>query len=279
MILKAYAKINLTLEVLKKLESGYHLISSVMQQVALYDTIFLEKSNEVKVKCKYVKEKENLVYKVVLFIKELFGINSGVKIEIEKNIPVGGGLGGGSADCAAVILGLNKLFKLNLNINDLIKIGAEMGKDVPFSLVGGCCVVSGVGEILKKIEGVRLHVLMIYPGFSISTREAYEKLNLKINKKSKIPKITAKMVEAIKKQDVKDIAKLLFNEFEHNVIKEYPVIGKIKKELIALGALNACISGTGATVYGIFDSNERARYAYDKIKDSYPWSYLTETIK
>jgi len=266
MELKAYAKVNLSLDVLNKRSDGYHDLNSVMGQIDLCDVLTFEKSEDIIVQSQF---KDDIILKTILRLKELFKIEEGVTVFVKKNIPVAAGFGGGSADAAATLIALNELWGLNLSIMDMIKIGVEIGSDVPFCLIGGGCFVSGKGEAVEKIDMPEMDVLFVNPGYSISTKEAYltlggvgyEKGSSSLNMKGL--------------KDVKSVANGLHNDFMHIQKDDVKVL---IKEMIGLGALNASITGKGPTVFGIFDSAEEARGAYEKLKDKHEFVYLAKTI-
>ncbi len=274
MNLRAYAKINLTLDIIGKRTDNYHNIESLMQQIDLYDNINLEliKGNRIIIKCndKKLENENNLAYKSAFLIKETFNIEFGIKIRISKNIPISSGLGGGSSDAAQVLKGLNQLLKLNLSNRDLIKLGEEIGSDVPFQIVGGCCLVSGKGEIVERIYNIpQFFVIIINPGFEIKTSEAYSDINLnEVGKKN----ATRKIIKQFNPE-------LLHNDFEDSILRKYPDIKKIKDMLIKNKALNALLCGSGASVFGIFDDETKAKKAYKNTKELFPFVYLGKTIK
>lgn len=267
MKIKAYAKINLSLDVLGKREDGFHEINSVMGQIDLYDELSFEKSGDIIVQSQF---KDDIILKTIMKVRELFQIDEGVTVFVKKNIPVSAGFGGGSADAAAALMALNELWGLNLKIEDLIKIGSEIGSDVPFCLIGGMCFVAGKGEIIKKIDLPEMNVLVVNPGHEISTKEAYEKLD-KMNYEKRFSSLKLKGL-----RDVKEIAAGLHNDFIH-IQKED--VKEIVKGFIEYGALNASITGKGPAVFGIFENKEKAEEAYSGLKNKYEFVYLCETVK
>ena len=274
MQLKAYAKINLTLDILGKRKDGFHELESVMQQVDLADDIFMERlnNNKISIDCQGIPQKKNLVFKSAFFLKNNFNINAGVEIKITKNIPIAAGLGGGSADAAAVIKGLNKLWGLSLTTEELVDFAAKTGSDVPFSIIGGTALVKGRGEIVKKLDNFpALDLIIINPGFGVKTKDAYEGLNPPEYGQQR------KTAKLLKKLTRENIVKNLHNDFEETVFKKYPEIEAIKNEIISNGALNAIMSGSGSSVFGVFENKEEAKSAYDELKDKYPFVYLTKT--
>ncbi|MBW2984297.1 4-(cytidine 5'-diphospho)-2-C-methyl-D-erythritol kinase [Candidatus Woesearchaeota archaeon] len=274
--IKAHAKINLTLDILERLEDGYHRIESIKQQVGLHDNILLEPLEDIKIICSHpdISTKENLVYKTALLLRNEFNITEGAKLTIQKNIPLAAGLAGGSSNAAAALIGLNKLWNLELNEEELTKIASEIGMDVPFSVAGGSCFAEGKGTKLSRIELPELDVLLVNPGFGISTRTAYQSLDLAKTGKAMA---TRKLLQA-KSQDIKYIAKLLHNDFETTLLSRYPVLKEIKDKLIENNALNSAVSGSGPTVFGLFEDEEATSKAYESVKGSYPFVFKTKTI-
>ena len=175
--LNSYAKINLTLDILKKLDSGYHEINSIMQTISLHDTLSFKESAEVIVRCYGIEQEKNIAYKTAMLLKERYGIHDGIEIIIEKEIPIGAGLGGGSSNAAATLLALNKLWDLNLSQSELEYLAMQLGADVTFFLNGGTCFASGMGDKVKKIRELPyLDLLLVYPNINISTKQAYSSI-------------------------------------------------------------------------------------------------------
>lgn len=274
MILKAYAKINLTLDILGKRKDGFHELESVMQQIDLADDVTLKKLNNKKIiiDCKGIPEKKNLVFKSAIFLKKEYKPDAGVEITIEKNIPIASGLAGGSTDAAAVIKGLNDLWGIGLSEKELVTFAAKTGSDVPFSLVGGTAFVRGRGEIVKKIDNFPvLDFVVVNPGFGIKSNEAYAGLSSgSFGEHRK----TAKLLKKLTKEN---IAENLHNDFEETIFKKYPEIKVIKNELINAGAINAIMSGSGSSVFGVFEDKDEAKLACDRLKDKYPFVYAAKT--
>lgn len=270
MNLKSYAKINLSLIVLEKLEDGYHKLRSVMHNINLYDELSFEiiPEDNIIIECniKELENENNICYKAAFILKSRFFIDEGIKINIKKNIPIGAGLAGGSGNAAATLIAMNKLLNLNLSKDELLDIGRELGSDVPFQILSGTALVEGTGEILTKLNDISLNVLLINPGIEISTKEAYQELD--IFKKEKIFEDN-RLLEGIKKNDTATITKNLHNDFEDVIFKGFPEIKGIKEELIENGAMNALMSGSGSTVFGIFEDNEKLEKAYNNLKENY----------
>ena len=278
----SYAKINLFLRVGRKLGSGYHQIQSVMQKIELSDSISLEPINEdniiVESTNKELENESNLAHKVAVLLKKKYKVRHGVKIFIEKNIPLEAGLGGGSSNAATVLLNLNKLWGLKLKENQLIDLAAQIGSDVPFFMEENAALVEGIGDRIKRIKkSFSINIVLINPGFRVSTKWAYsafDRQKPKIKTKADIKNL----VKAIEKKDIKEIASNLHNDFEAIVTKKYKVINEIKNNLLRNDALNASVSGSGPTVFGIFNSIYEAREAFFKIQYDYPFVFLTKTI-
>jgi 4-diphosphocytidyl-2-C-methyl-D-erythritol kinase len=273
--LKAPAKVNLTLDVLRKRADGYHELVTVMHQIDLVDRIRLVKGGiDIKVSSNSSQipdNEENLAYKAAHLMYEKFGLGEGLQIYIEKNIPVGAGLAGGSTDAAAVIAGMNKLYGLNLEINQMLELGALIGSDVPFCLMGGTALAHGRGEILSRLpEGPLLYMVLVKPDFQISTHAVYQAFRLE--KVLKSPDTTA-FLAAWNNYDMINIAREMNNVLETVSLEEHPEITAIKKQLLDLGALTSLMSGSGPSVFGLFASQEAAEEAFMKIQSQYKESF------
>ncbi len=282
MSINSYAKINLFLRIGKRLTSGYHNLQAVMQKIELSDTISIEPTNEdrIIVECtnKELENENNLAYKAALLLKKKFKLRHGAKIFIEKNIPIEAGLGGGSSDAATALLNLNKLWGLKLKEKQLIELASQIGSDVPFFIGANAALVEGIGDKIKRIKkSFSINIVLINPGFRVSTKWAYsafDKQKPKIKTRADINNLT----KAIEKKDIKEIANNLHNDFEPIVTKKYKIISEIKNNLLRNDALNACVSGSGPTVFGVFNSIYEAREAFFKIQYDYPFVFLTKTI-
>ncbi|MEE8638611.1 MAG: 4-(cytidine 5'-diphospho)-2-C-methyl-D-erythritol kinase [Candidatus Margulisiibacteriota bacterium] len=260
MKLKAYAKLNLSLRVFKKRSDGFHNIESVMQSVSLFDSITLSLiPSAIEVACddpKVPKGKENIAYRAAeLFLKTV----SGCKIHIEKNIPMAAGLAGGSADAAAVLFGLNQLMARDrrLTTGELLKLGAQVGADVPFCLTGGTCLVKGKGEIVEKQQPwPKTYFVLVCPDVQVSTKWAYEEFD----------RMHLNLPEEIK------------NDLEPVVVSRYEIVTEIKEKLLGLGCSEAQMSGSGPSVFGVVRHKADAEGIFDKVKEEYPRSFLVETV-
>lgn len=281
--LKAMAKINLGLDVFRRREDGYHEVRMIMQNVYLYDNIFMKKigDDEIKVSTNLhflPTNENNLVYKAAKLLKDEFDLKSGVFIELNKHIPVAAGMAGGSSDAAAVLYGMNKLFSLHLSEQELMKRGVKIGADVPYCIMRGTALSEGIGEILTALPPMpRCPILIAKPAISVSTKYVYE--NLHANELQRHPDIDG-IVAAIKAEDIHGVALRLENVLETVTEKEYPVITQLKDFMKAHGALNAIMSGSGPTVFGIYDQEKTAQAAYRELKSAglAKQVFLTETF-
>ena len=278
----SYSKINLTLNILAKRQDGYHDIETIMQSVNLTDRICIKEEKEgIKIKCNHPLvpvDDQSLTYRSAEIILNRCRITKGVKIEIDKKIPLASGMAGGSANSASILVGINKLFTLNLSNKDLREIGEELGMDVPFCIQNGTALAYHKGEKVTPLPLINppLWIIIINPGFEIPTKWAYNNLDFDQIKKEK--NNTKAMLKALKEMKLHEIANNLFNSFEGLIIKKYPEIGKIKDKLIQEGALGALMSGSGPTVFGIAKNKEQALKVYEKLKLEYKSIWVVHTI-
>ena len=269
--LKAYGKINLGLDVLGRRDDGYHDLDMIMQSVDLCDqiTIAKNKTGEIKVTSntsKIPNDESNLAYKSAKLLIDEFEIKKGVDIEIEKKIPISGGMAGGSTDCAAVLKGMNKLFKLRLSEQELMDRGVKLGADVPFCIMGKTARAEGIGEVLTPIKNkLKGYIVLAKPPISVSTGFVYGRID-EVEVKNKPD--TEAMIEAIKKKDLKGLADTICNVLEEVTIPDYPIVKEIKDKMIENGAINAMMTGSGPTVFGLFDDKKKAVAAVDVLKES-----------
>ena len=263
---KAMAKINLGLDVLRRRPDGYHEVKMVMQTVGIYDVITMKKLAEDVIRVSTDKEElpsdeSNLIYKAARLMKETFGIAQGVAVTLEKNIPIAAGMAGGSTDAAATIAGMNELFGLGLTLEQMQKVGVKIGADVPYCLMGGTALSEGIGEILTALPAVPdAYLVIAKPDINVSTKFVYE--NLHANELKVHPDIDG-MVDAIRAGSLEGITERMGNVLETVTVREYPIIEQMKDFLKKQGAQNALMSGSGPTVFGIFDKEETARQAYE----------------
>lgn len=269
--LKAYGKINLGLDVLRKREDGYHEVKMIMQTVGIFDKIDLIRTEEpgiqVETNLYYLPCNENnLVYKAAKLLMDEFHIEEGVKIKLKKFIPVAAGMAGGSSDAAAVLVGVNKMFGLGLTKKALMERGVRIGADVPYCIMRGTALSQGIGEILTPLPPIpQCQVLIAKPAINVSTKFVYENLHANDLKKEDHPDIDG-MVEAIKRKDLYGVTSRFGNVLEKVTEKEYPVISQIKSQMISLGAVNAMMSGSGPTVFGVFTRPQAAEEAYEEMR-------------
>lgn len=279
--IKAYAKINLSLDVIKKRYDGYHEVKMIMQQVDLCDKIYIEILDipkiQIKTNLKYLpNDKENIAYRAAEIFLEKQHISKGIRVDIIKGIPVSAGLAGGSTDAAAVLKGLNHLWQQNLTISQLMEMGKKIGADVPFCILGGSAVAEGIGENLTPIKGMDVFVVLCKPNIRISTAEVYQKLCFsKIHQHPNVDQ----MVSAIQQQKpLEEIRKNMINVLETVTIGENPIVYKIKKKMMQCQAEASLMSGSGPTVFGLFKDYNRAKSAYENLKKLYNDTFLVKTI-
>lgn len=267
--LKAMAKINLGLDVLRKREDGYHDLRMIMQTIRLYDRVQLTVTEapgiRVKTNLSFLPVNEdNLVYKAANLLMEEFHITKGLYINLEKHIPVAAGLAGGSSDAAAVLVGVNRLFKLGLSQQALMERGVKLGADVPYCIMRGTALAEGIGEKLTALPAPPdCYVLIAKPKVHVSTKFVYG--NLRANELQDHPDIEGQ-IQALRAGDLYGLAERMGNVLETVTIPAYPVIEEIKNEMKHMGAVNAMMSGSGPTVFGLYDDKAKARKAYEKLK-------------
>ena len=261
---KTPAKINLGLHIHKKREDGFHELETLFQMVAWFDEMEMEGAPEkVELFCDapgIPNDESNLVIKAARLLQNNFpGKCDGVKIKLQKNIPSGAGLGGGSGNAAGALLALNILWNLKIPRDDLISMASELGSDVPFFLMSPCAIGTGKGEILQPVENpISFYILMIYPGFPISTPWVYGNLKLKLTKSENNISI---LKNFLMRSEFAQLGAALYNDLESVVFKRYPEILRIKNELLSSGAGGSLLSGSGSTVFGIFENPEIAKKA------------------
>jgi 4-diphosphocytidyl-2-C-methyl-D-erythritol kinase len=275
------AKINLGLHIHKKRDDGFHELESLFQMVAWYDEVEIEETQgNVKLFCDtpgIPNDETNLVVKAARLLQNRCpGKCSGVKITLKKNIPSGAGLGGGSGNAAGVLLALNIIWNLKIPSDDLISMASELGSDVPFFLMSPCAIGTGRGEILQSVENrISFYILMIYPGFPIPTPWVYGNLKLKLTKPENNISI---LKNFILRSEFAQLGAALCNDLEPVVFKRYPEILRIKNELLSSGAGGALLSGSGSTVFGIFDNPEIAKKALVRFTGGKHRVFLAKSI-
>lgn len=270
MELRALGKINLGLDVLGRRENGYHDVRMVMQTVYLYDLITLKKKEEPGIELttnlSFLPVNENnLAYRAAKLLMDEFGLPGGLLIRLEKHIPVAAGMAGGSSNAAAVLYGMNRLFSLGLTEKELMERGVTLGADVPYCILRGTVLAEGIGEILTPLPPMpRCQILLAKPPVNVSTRMVYEKLDACqiVNH----PDIDG-LIRGLQDQDLGKVASSMGNVLEEVTIGEYPVIDEIKRIMRESGALNAMMSGSGPTVFGIYADRAKARAAAARIRE------------
>lgn len=270
LVFKAYGKINLGLDVVRRLENGYHEVRMIMQSVKLADIVTMKQISEDKIVVRTDQEnlpcdERNLAYKAAKLMKEKYSVQDGVEIFLEKHIPMAAGMAGGSADCAAVLKGMNELFGLGLTLEDMQKTGVKLGADVPYCLMGGCALSEGIGEVLTALKTPpACTVLLAKPDIDVSTKYVYE--HLKLDTLERHPDIDG-MMQDIEEGNLEKLCGKLENVLESVTGKEYPVIGEIEKIMKDAGAPAAVMSGSGPTVFGIFKGTKAAETAMAGIRE------------
>lgn len=264
LVRKAYGKINLGLDVLRKREDGYHDVRMIMQTVDLCDTLTFVKRGDDKIlltsdRRELPNDENNLIYKAAKLLFSYKQMSCGVSIHLVKKIPIAAGMAGGSADAAATLCGLNDLFELGLSTGELLELGVQIGADVPFCIVGGCALSEGIGEVLTPIVSpLRCELVLAKPDIHVSTKYVYEQLRVDALKSH--PDIDG-IRRAMESGDLGGMCSRLENVLETVTAAKYEIIGDIKRELLRQGAENAMMSGSGPTVFGVFGSREQAEAA------------------
>lgn len=270
-LLKALAKINLGLDVVRRREDGYHEVRMIMQTIHLFDQLSIEKSREpgihISTNLSFLPVNENnLVYKAGMLLMDEFHISDGVDVNLVKRIPVAAGMAGGSTDAAAMLYGLNQMFDLGLSRQELMDRGVKIGADVPYCLMRGTALAEGIGEDLTQLPPmVKCPVLIAKPQISVSTKFVYQ--NLKLDENTIHPDIEQLQKDIIAK-DLDAVASHMGNVLETVTIPEYPIIADIKEQMMHSGAVNAMMSGSGPTVFGLFKDKETAEKAAEDMRQS-----------
>lgn len=266
--IKAYAKINLGLDVVKRLPNGYHQVKMVMQTVGIYDELFLERTESgilvTTDSGELPTDENNLIYKAAKLMQEKFGISEGIRIHLRKNIPIAAGMAGGSTDAAATMKGMSRLFDLELEPQELMDAGVAIGADVPYCIMGGTALAEGIGEKLTPLDmAPDCFVLVAKPDISVSTKYVYEHLDAAGIERH--PDIDG-MVAAIEAGSLQGILDRMENVLETVTIPAYPVIEGIKSRMRELGAVGSLMSGSGPTVFGIFLEERAAQAACEQLR-------------
>lgn len=270
--LKALAKINLGLDVVRRREDGYHEVRMIMQTIHLYDRLDIKRTKEsgiqIQTNLSFLPVNENnLIYKAAKLLMDEFSITDGVSVKLDKRIPVAAGMAGGSTDAAAMLFGMNRLFSLGLTKRQLMERGVQIGADVPYCIMRGTALAEGIGEELSQLPPmVKCPVLIAKPSISVSTKFVYQ--NLKLDDATIHPDIDL-LIDDIRAKNLYDIAAHMGNVLETVTIPNYPVIDEIKKHMLSHGAVGAMMSGSGPTVFGLFDDEATAKKAYKAMRSSH----------
>lgn len=281
--LKSRAKINLSIDVLGKRNDGYHLVEMIMQTIDLFDIIKIFPLDEDKIiidsnSKEMPMDSSNIMYKAASLIKQEFNIKRGIKIYIEKNIPIAAGMAGGSSNAAAVLVGLNKLWDLNLSKNELKGIGLQLGADVPFCIEGEASLAENIGEKLTNIDGLSqdTFILVCKPELFVSTKEVYEAIDSKIIKKRPDNKL---LIRLLKENNIELLSKNMYNVLESITKEKYPIINEIEEIMINNRALGAMMSGSGPTVFGLYNNEEDAEKCKKILLENFKQVYLVKSHK
>lgn len=267
--LKAYGKVNLGLDVIGKRPNGYHDVRMIMQTVQLFDRLNMKKIKNngifLETNLSYVPCNENnLVYKAIDLLKKEFKIKEGVQVSLEKHIPVSAGMAGGSSDCAAALYGMNRMFSLGLTTRQLMEYGVQLGADVPYCIIRGTALSEGIGEILTRVPPLpKCYIVIAKPSINVSTKFVYEHLD--INTIKAHPDIDG-MIQALRERNLDGVASRMGNVLEEVTIPYHPIIADIKCQMLKMGAMNALMSGSGPTVFGIYTNLEKAKSALYSIR-------------
>lgn len=270
--LKALAKINLGLDVVRRREDGYHEVRMIMQTIHLYDRLDIKRTKEsgiqIQTNLSFLPVNENnLIYKAAKLLMDEFSITDGVSVKLDKRIPVAAGMAGGSTDAAAMLFGMNRLFSLGLTKRQLMERGVQIGADVPYCIMRGTALAEGIGEELSPLAPmIKCPVLIAKPSISVSTKFVYQ--NLKLDDATIHPDID-RLIDDIRAKNLYDIAAHMGNVLETVTIPNYPVIDEIKKHMLSHGAVGAMMSGSGPTVFGLFDDEATAKKAYKAMRSSH----------
>lgn len=263
------AKVNLRLEVLRRREDGYHEIRTILQRISLYDRLRISLKGEEGISVitdspRLPVDERNLAYRAASFLLEEAEARIGMELHIHKQIPISSGLGGGSSNAASTLMGLNRILKLNFSKDRLMEIGARIGADIPFFILERTAMATGIGERLEPLD-IRpsIWLVLVNPGWEVSTRWAYEGLNFKLTKRP----VNIKLPPFF--NDIGQVTRILRNDLEGITIPAYPAIDGIKVELLSQGAVGSLMTGSGPTVFGLFAHNKEAERAYRKLNAKY----------
>lgn len=269
----AYAKVNFYLEITGKRPDGYHLLDTLFQTISLGDRLTVKAADSLVLTCSdpsLPTGDDNLVMRAAVRLRDYLKESRGAAIHLEKRVPMGAGLGGGSSDAAAVLKALLRLWKRQVSLKALSQLAVSLGADVPFFLQGGLCRATGIGELLKPLKPLpRTWIVLVYPGFGVSTKEAYAKVKLPFGQTRRLPN-----------GQLKDVGlwSVLFNRFEELVFPDHPPLPRVKEDLVKAGAIAALMSGSGSSVFGLVSSRSQGTRVLRAIRKRYPQSWLVHTL-
>lgn len=284
-ILNGYGKINLALDVVGKRPSGYHELRMIMQQIQLHDRITVEKGDLSGAITLDVSRKDlpadesNLAYKAAVLIQKAYGIKRGVTIRIEKRIPMAAGLAGGSADGAAVLVGMNELFQIGLKRDQLCKLGLQLGADVPFCILGGTALAEGIGEVLTPIRGLdtETKIVLCKPPVDVSTKEVYQSYSRRMEEMNRLPRPDIDAFRMALEMGTEDWRLQAINVLEYITAAQHPIIGEIEEIISGYRPEAVLMSGSGPTVFGLFGKEQEkdAQAAFERLRQTFEETYLT----
>ncbi|WP_010235318.1 4-(cytidine 5'-diphospho)-2-C-methyl-D-erythritol kinase [Clostridium arbusti] len=280
MLLKAYGKINISLDIVGKREDGYHLLKMIMQTIDLYDLIDVNRiENGIELSCdkSYVpNDEKNIAYKAAKLFIDTYNIKDGVSIAINKNIPVAAGLAGGSTDAAAVLKAMRDIFNIDVSDERLMELGLKLGADVPYCILGGTALCEGIGEKITPLKPFKDKILiLVKPNFGVSTKEVYKSFD--IEKAFKHPE-TEKLIEAMESGDLQFIGDNMKNLLENVTYRKHTILKNIKDSMNGYGALGSMMSGSGPTIFAFFEDMLKAQLCFEYMKEKYDEVYITRTV-
>ena len=276
--IKAYAKINLFLEITNRRPDGYHTLSTIFQTISLADDLTLESADTLRLRCSDASlptDESNLVMRAAMRLRDRLGESKGAAIYLQKNVPMGAGLGGGSGDAGALLAALPQWWKRQPSRTLLHQCAVKVGADVPFFLTGGTCSAGGIGDRLRPLPRLaKTWLVLVYPGFGVSTKEAYSKVKVAMKGKKSVQK----MIPLLTRPNPAAWAGHLFNRFEEFVFPDHPELPRLKQDLLDAGAVGALMSGSGSSVFGIMPNEAQGKKALAALSTKYPQSWLVHTV-
>lgn len=267
---QAYAKVNIGLDVVRRLENGYHEVRMIMQTLSLHDTLFMERCEEkgifLETDSRQLQDTENnLIYRACKLMFDKYQLPGGIRVRLIKRIPIAAGMAGGSADAAAAFRGINDLYGLQLRKEQLMEHGVTLGADIPYCMVGGTYISEGIGEVLTPAPAMpNCYILIAKPPVGVSTKWVYE--NLHAERLTKHPDID-EMLEAMRKGSLKELAATMANVLEMVTAERYPIIRQLAQQMERAGAVKAMMSGSGPTVFGLFETKEACHSACQQLQE------------